>query len=88
MEHTRTRNSSVARFKAGARGVVIATKFGIARDPKNPKVRSVSGKPDYVRTSCEGSLRRLKVETIDLYYQHRVNPSTPIEETVGATKSN
>lgn len=65
-------------------GVVIATKFGIVRDPKNPNVRGVSGKPDYVRSSCEGSLRRLKMETIDLYYQHRVDPDTPIEETVGA----
>jgi aryl-alcohol dehydrogenase-like predicted oxidoreductase len=64
--------------------VVIATKFGIVRDPKNPAARSVNGKPDYVRKSCEGSLRRLGVETIDLYYQHRVDPSTPIEETVGA----
>jgi aryl-alcohol dehydrogenase-like predicted oxidoreductase len=64
--------------------VVIATKFGIVRDPKNPLVRGVNGKPDYVRSSCEGSLRRLGVETIDLYYQHRVDPNTPIEETVGA----
>src|SRR5580698_5509933 len=65
-------------------GIVLATKFGIVRDPKNPNVRGVSGKPDYVRQSCEASLRRLGVETIDLYYQHRVDPSTPIEETVGA----
>src|SRR5271157_1049489 len=64
--------------------VVLATKFGIVRDPKNPNVRGVSGKPDYVRQSCEASLRRLGVETIDLYYQHRVDPNTPIEETVGA----
>ena len=64
--------------------VILATKFGIVRDPKNPNVRSVSGRPDYVRASCEGSLRRLKLETIDLYYQHRVDPDTPIEETVGA----
>ncbi len=64
--------------------VILATKFGIVRDAKNPKVRSVSGKPDYVRSSCEGSLRRLKVDTIDLYYQHRVDPDTPIEETIGA----
>ncbi|HXR47790.1 MAG TPA: aldo/keto reductase [Candidatus Limnocylindrales bacterium] len=65
-------------------GMVIATKFGIVRDAKNPNVRGVSGKPDYVRSSCEGSLRRLKVDTIDLYYQHRVDSNTPIEETVGA----
>src|SRR5437588_1867918 len=64
--------------------VVLATKFGIIRDPNNPKVRDVNGKPDYVRSACEGSLRRLGVETIDLYYQHRVDPNTPIEETVGA----
>jgi aryl-alcohol dehydrogenase-like predicted oxidoreductase len=64
--------------------LMIATKFGIVRDPKNPNVRTVSGKPDYVRSSCEGSLRRLKVDVIDLYYQHRVDPNTPIEETVGA----
>jgi aryl-alcohol dehydrogenase-like predicted oxidoreductase len=64
--------------------VVLATKFGIVRDPRNPNVRGVSGKPDYIRQSCEASLQRLGVETIDLYYQHRVDPSTPIEETVGA----
>jgi aryl-alcohol dehydrogenase-like predicted oxidoreductase len=64
--------------------VVLATKFGIVRDPKDPTARGVNGKPNYVRQSCEASLRRLGVETIDLYYQHRVDPNTPIEETVGA----
>ncbi len=64
--------------------VVLATKFGIVRDPANPQVRGVNGRPDYIRRSCEGSLKRLGIETIDLYYQHRVDPSTPIEETVGA----
>ncbi|MGA7401824.1 MAG: aldo/keto reductase [Candidatus Sulfotelmatobacter sp.] len=64
--------------------IVLATKFGIVRDPANPSVRGVNGKPDYIRRSCEGSLKRLGVETIDLYYQHRVDPATPIEETVGA----
>jgi aryl-alcohol dehydrogenase-like predicted oxidoreductase len=64
--------------------IVLATKFGIVRDPKDPSVRGVSGKPDYVRQSCEASLHRLAVETIDLYYQHRVDPATPIEDTVGA----
>lgn len=64
--------------------VVLATKFGIVRDPKNPTARGVSGKPDYVRQSCEASLQRLGVDHIDLYYQHRVDPATPIEETVGA----
>jgi aryl-alcohol dehydrogenase-like predicted oxidoreductase len=64
--------------------VVVATKFGIVRDPTDPNVRGVNGRPDYVRQSCEGSLRRLGIETIDLYYQHRVDPGTPIEETVRA----
>jgi aryl-alcohol dehydrogenase-like predicted oxidoreductase len=64
--------------------VVLATKFGIVRDPVHAMVRSISGKPDYVRQACEGSLKRLGVEVIDLYYQHRVDPSTPIEDTVGA----
>jgi aryl-alcohol dehydrogenase-like predicted oxidoreductase len=64
--------------------VVLATKFGIVRDPDDPKKRGFDGSPAYVRQSVEGSLRRLGVETIDLYYQHRVDPATPIEETVGA----
>ena len=64
--------------------VVLATKFGIVRDPKNSQWRGVNGKPDYVGKACAASLRRLGVETIDLYYQHRVDPKTPIEETVGA----
>ncbi|PYX85651.1 MAG: aldo/keto reductase, partial [Acidobacteria bacterium] len=64
--------------------VILATKFGIVRDPNDPQLRGVNGKPDYVRKSCEGSLRRLGVDHIDLYYQHRVDPETPIEETVGA----
>jgi aryl-alcohol dehydrogenase-like predicted oxidoreductase len=64
--------------------VVLATKFGIVRDPNNPNVRGVNGKPDYVKKACEASLKRLGIETIDLYYQHRVDPQTPIEDTVGA----
>ncbi|HKC50868.1 MAG TPA: aldo/keto reductase [Myxococcota bacterium] len=64
--------------------VVLATKFGIVRDGKNPTLRGINGKPEYVRESCEGSLRRLGTDHIDLYYQHRVDPATPIEETVGA----
>ncbi len=64
--------------------VVIATKFGIVRDAANSGIRGVSGKPDYVRTACEASLKRLGVDVIDLYYQHRVDPETPIEDTVGA----
>jgi len=63
---------------------VIATKFGIVRDPNNPSARGVNGKPEYVREHCEASLRRLGIETIDLYYQHRVDTNTPIEDTVGA----
>lgn len=64
--------------------VVLATKFGIVRDPKNPSARGVNGKPEYVRQSCEASLKRLGTDYIDLYYQHRVDPNTPIEDTVGA----
>jgi len=63
---------------------IIATKFGIMRDPKNPDKRGFNGKPEYVRQSCEASLKRLGVDTIDLYYQHRVDISTPIEDTVRA----
>jgi aryl-alcohol dehydrogenase-like predicted oxidoreductase len=64
--------------------IFLATKFGIVRDPADPEKRGVNGSPAYVRSSVEGSLRRLGIETIDLYYQHRVDPKTPIEETVGA----
>jgi aryl-alcohol dehydrogenase-like predicted oxidoreductase len=63
--------------------VVLATKFGIVRGD-DPQSRGVNGRPEYVQSACEGSLRRLGVETIDLYYQHRVDPMVPIEETVGA----
>jgi aryl-alcohol dehydrogenase-like predicted oxidoreductase len=64
--------------------VVLATKFGIVRRPDDRAARSISGKPEYVRAACDASLRRLAVETIDLYYQHRVDPNTPIDDTVGA----
>ncbi len=64
--------------------VVLATKFGIFRDPSDPSKRGINGHPDYVRMACEASLKRLGIETIDLYFQHRVDPSVPIEETVGA----
>ena len=64
--------------------IVLATKFGILRDPGKPGFRGINGKPDYVKQSCEGSLRRLQVDCIDLYYQHRVDPNTPIEETISA----
>jgi aryl-alcohol dehydrogenase-like predicted oxidoreductase len=63
--------------------VILATKFGIVRTG-DPMIRGVNGKPKYVRSACEGSLRRLNVETIDLYYLHRVDPDTPIEDTVDA----
>jgi len=63
--------------------VVIATKFGNVRAPDG-RFLGINGRPEYVRQACEASLRRLGVETIDLYYQHRVDPNTPIEETVGA----
>jgi aryl-alcohol dehydrogenase-like predicted oxidoreductase len=62
----------------------VATKFGIVRDPNDPTKRGIDGSPAYVRKSVEGSLQRLGIDTIDLYYQHRVDPKTPIEDTVGA----
>jgi len=75
----------LGRFLRGKRDrVVLATKFGVVRDPGTPGIRGISGRPEYVRSACEGSLRRLGVDTIDLYYQHRVDPETAIEETVGA----
>jgi aryl-alcohol dehydrogenase-like predicted oxidoreductase len=64
--------------------VVLATKFGSVRDLADPSYRAVNGRPEYVRQACEASLQRLGVDHIDLYYQHRVDPDTPIEETVGA----
>jgi aryl-alcohol dehydrogenase-like predicted oxidoreductase len=64
--------------------VFLATKFGIVRDKANTTLRGVNGSRAYVRSCCEASLKRLGVDTIDLYYQHRVDPQTPIEETVGA----
>ena len=74
----------VGRAIAGRRDeVVLATKFGNVRGPDG-SFQGINGRPDYVTQACEDSLRRLGVETIDLYYQHRVDPQTPIEETVGA----
>jgi aryl-alcohol dehydrogenase-like predicted oxidoreductase len=64
--------------------VLLATKFGLVRDPDDPAARGVNGRPEYVRRAAEGSLQRLGVDHIDLYYQHRVDPDTPIEETIGA----
>ncbi len=80
-----TNEELVGRAVRGKRDqFVIATKFGIVRNVADPRKRGVNGRPEYVRASCEGSLKRLGIETIDLYYQHRVDPNTPIEETVGA----
>ena len=64
--------------------VFLATKFANIRTKENPSVWSISGKPEYVKSACDASLKRLGVDHIDLYYQHRVDPETPIEETVGA----
>jgi aryl-alcohol dehydrogenase-like predicted oxidoreductase len=75
----------VGRTISARRGeVFLATKFGIVRKKEDPAFFAVNGRPEYVRAACEASLRRLGVDHIDLYYQHRVDPDTPIEETVGA----
>ena len=79
-----TNEELVGRAITGKRDqVFLATKFGIVRDPQNPTARGVDGSPAYIRRSVEGSLKRLGVDTIDLYYQHRIDPTVPIEETVG-----
>jgi aryl-alcohol dehydrogenase-like predicted oxidoreductase len=79
-----TNEELVGRAIQGRRDqVVVATKFGIVRDSSDPSRRGISGQPEYVKQAIEGSLGRLGVEHIDLYYQHRVDPDTPIEETVG-----
>jgi len=64
--------------------ITLATKFGILRDPADPQKRGLSGKPEYVKTACDASLKRLNTDVIDLYYLHRADPATSIEETVGA----
>lgn len=64
--------------------ITLATKFGIVRDPANPQSRGLNGSAQYVKASCEASLKRLDIEIIDLYYLHRVDPNTPVEETVAA----
>ncbi len=75
----------IGRAIAGRRDrVVLATKFGNVRDPQNPTARRIDGSPEYVRAACDASLARLGVDHIDLYYQHRVDRSVPIEDTVGA----
>jgi aryl-alcohol dehydrogenase-like predicted oxidoreductase len=79
-----TNEITVGKALKGRRdGVVLATKFGIVRQPGS-QVRGIDGRPEYVRSACDASLARLGVDVIDLYYQHRVDPNTPIEETVGA----
>jgi aryl-alcohol dehydrogenase-like predicted oxidoreductase len=70
--------------KGNREAYVIATKFGAVRDPTSGQFRGVNGKPEYVRAACEASLKRLGLDYIDLYYQHRVDADTPIEDTVGA----
>jgi aryl-alcohol dehydrogenase-like predicted oxidoreductase len=75
----------VGRALKGKRdGIVLATKFGFQRDPTDPGKRVINGRPEYVRSACDASLQRLGVETIDLYYLHRVDATVPIEDTVGA----
>ncbi|WP_310391261.1 aldo/keto reductase [Hymenobacter sp.] len=71
-------------FRGRRDRLVLATKFGIERDPNDPAKRGINGRPAYVQAACEASLRRLGTDHIDLYYQHRVDPTTPIEDTVGA----
>ncbi len=63
--------------------IIIASKFGIVRDPDDPAARGINSRPEYIKKCCEESLQRLGIETIDLYYQHRVDPNTPIEDTIG-----
>ena len=80
-----TNEQLLGRALAGRRdSVVLATKFGILRSAEDPTFRGVSGKPDYVKSACDASLKRLGVDHIDLYYQHRVDAEVPIEDTVGA----
>lgn len=80
-----TNEELLGRFLKGRRNqVFLATKFGIVRDPSHPQVRGTNGHPDYVRKSVEGSLKRLGTDVIDLYYQHRPDPTVPVEETIGA----
>jgi aryl-alcohol dehydrogenase-like predicted oxidoreductase len=66
--------------------LVVATKFGITRSATDPGTRGINGRPEYVKQACDASLKRLGIDTIDLYYQHRVDPTVPIEDTIGAMK--
>jgi aryl-alcohol dehydrogenase-like predicted oxidoreductase len=80
-----TNEELIGKAIAGKRDqVFLASKFGIVRDPANPAVRGVNGRPDYIRSAIDGTLKRLGIDTLDLYYQHRIDPNVAIEETVGA----
>jgi aryl-alcohol dehydrogenase-like predicted oxidoreductase len=80
-----TNEELIGKAIAGKRDqVFLASKFGIVRDPANPALRGVNGRPEYIREAIDGTLKRLGVETLDLYYQHRIDPEVAIEETVGA----
>ncbi|MGF6108588.1 aldo/keto reductase [Pseudomonas frederiksbergensis] len=80
-----TNEELIGKAIAGKRDqVFLASKFGIVRDPANPTARGVDGRPEYIRQSIDGTLKRLGVDTLDLYYQHRIDPQVAIEETVGA----
>ena len=80
-----TNEQLIGKAIAGKRDqVFLASKFGIVRDPANPVVRGVNGRPEYIRNAIDGTLQRLGVDTLDLYYQHRIDPDVAIEETVGA----
>ncbi|WP_437668948.1 aldo/keto reductase [Sorangium sp. So ce131] len=80
-----TNEELVGRAIEGRRGsVVLATKCGVVRDPKDATARGINGTPEYIRAACDASLKRLRVDVIDLYQLHRVDPKTPIEESVGA----
>jgi aryl-alcohol dehydrogenase-like predicted oxidoreductase len=80
-----TNEELVGKAMQGRRSqITLATKFGIVRDPEDPGKRGFNGRPEYVRSSCDASLKRLQTDHIDLYYQHRVDTDVPIEETVGA----
>ena len=80
-----TNEALIGKAIAGKRDqVFLASKFGIVRDPANPALRGVNGRPEYIRTAIDGTLQRLGIDTLDLYYQHRIDPDVAIEETVGA----
>jgi aryl-alcohol dehydrogenase-like predicted oxidoreductase len=80
-----TNETLIGNAIAGKRDqVFLASKFGIVRDPSNPALRGVNGRPEYIRNAINGTLQRLGVDTLDLYYQHRIDPQVPIEETIGA----